>query len=60
MSARDAGRLVRFALDPRATAARDAEYAQLLNTYLSDLEFRAEVDAFAGGQGLVVIDASAM
>lgn len=43
MSARDAGRLVRLALDPRVTAARDTEYAQLIGTYLADLEFRAEV-----------------
>jgi hypothetical protein len=60
MSAREAGRLVRFALDTRATAARDAEYAQLLGTYLADLDFRAEVEAFASGQGLTVIDASPM
>lgn len=60
MSARDAGRLVRFALDARVTAAKDAEYAQLLGTYLADLEFRAEVDAFASGQGLSVVDASPM
>lgn len=60
MSARDAGRLVRLALDPRITSARDAEYAQLIGNYLADLEFRAEVDAFAGGQGLQVIDASPM
>lgn len=60
MSARDAGRLVRFALDPRATAAKDGEYAQLLGTYLADLEFRAEVDAYAGGQGLTIIEASSM
>jgi hypothetical protein len=60
MSARDAGQLVRFALDPRATAAKDVEYAQLLGTYLADLEFRAEVDAYASGQGLTVIDASPM
>lgn len=60
MSAREAGRLVRLALDPRVTAARDTEYAQLIGTYLTDLEFRAEVNELAGGQGLVVIDASPM
>jgi hypothetical protein len=58
VSARDAGRLVRLALDSRITGARDTEYAQLVGTYLTDLEFRAEVDAFAGGQGLAVVDAS--
>ena len=60
MSARDAGRLMRFALNPRATAARDADYAQLLGAYMADLEFRAEVDAVASGQGLAVLDASPM
>ena len=60
MSARDAGRLIRFGLDPRANAARDTDYAQLLGVYLADLEFRAEVDAVVSGQGLAVIDASPM
>ena len=60
MSAREGGRLVRLALDPRITAARDTEYAELIGNYLSDLEFRAEVDAYVGGQGLAVVDASPM
>ncbi len=58
MRARDAGRLLRLALDPRLTAVRDAEYALLTGTYLVDLEFRSEVDAYASGQGLAVVDAS--
>jgi hypothetical protein len=58
VSARDAGQLIRLALDPRMTAAQDTEYAQLIGNYLSDLDFRAEVDAFASGEGLVVMDAS--
>ena len=45
MSARDAGRIVCFALDTRATAAKDTEYAQLLSAYLTDLDFRAEAAA---------------
>jgi hypothetical protein len=60
MSARDAGRIVCFALDTRATAAKDTEYAQLLSAYLTDLDFRTEVEAFTSGQGLTVIDASPM
>jgi hypothetical protein len=60
VSARDVGRLVRLALDPRTTAARDTEYEQLIGTYLADLEFRTEVDAYVSGQGLAVVDASPM
>src|SRR5439155_1012315 len=34
--------------------------AQLLGSFLADLDFRAEVEALASGLGLTVIDASPM
>jgi hypothetical protein len=55
--ARDAGRLVQFALQPTARPAQDAEYRVLVDRYIDDLEFRSVVRDVAGGLGLWVMDA---
>jgi hypothetical protein len=52
----DAARLLGFACRPRAYAGRESGYAELLNLYRTDEEFRDVFDAMASGLDLRVID----
>jgi hypothetical protein len=53
---RDAARLLAFALQPRAYAAQQGPYAELLSRYRTDAGFRAVLAAMAEGLGLVVLE----
>lgn len=55
---RDAARLVQFALDVRAMAGADPEYAALWHRYRIDDAFRSMVDAVCGGLGLAPMGAA--
>ena len=52
----DAARLLGFACRPRAYAGRESGYAELLNLYRTDEEFRDVFDAMASGLDLRVLD----
>lgn len=52
------GRLISFALDPRLTPAKNADYAELVGAYRRDPDFAKAVRTVAEGQGLTVLECS--
>ena len=54
--AHDAGKLIAFALRPRQTPWSSTEYAELLQRYETDSQFRAIVDGATEGLGMRIVD----
>lgn len=54
--AHDAGKLIAFALRPRQTPWSSTEYAELLQRYESDPQFRSIVDGVTEGMGMRIVD----
>jgi len=55
-----AGRLLQWAMRPRARPTTDTEYRQLLDRYIDFLPFREIVCTIADGLGLQVVDVSSL
>ncbi len=54
------GRLIAFGLDPRLSPGRNGEYHELVLRFRTDPEFRLRVTDVAAGQGLDILDCSAV
>lgn len=54
----DCGRLIQWALRPRAIPFNEPEYRTLVDRYIDQPAFRESVRQFADGLGLVVLDAN--
>lgn len=53
-----AGRLIQWALRPKAIPFNEPEYRELIDRYVDQPSFRAVVRQFADGLGLIVLDAN--
>jgi hypothetical protein len=53
-----AGRLLQWALRPRAIPFNEPEYRELIDRYIDQPSFRAAVRQFAEGLGLVILEAN--